>query len=390
MLMPFENRTVMEQRIEFVLLVKSSNKFKINELCNRFKISRKTGYKWINRFNTGGFCNLKDISRKPHRSPGRYKKDIEDYVVKLRGEESEWGPKKLKKIMNNRKDAGLYPFEIIPCKNTIGKIIRRNGLIDPGRSEQTKAWQRFEYDEPNELWQIDFKGYFSMLDKKSCHPLAILDDHSRFNIGLFACSNQTSITVKTHLIAVFEKYGLPERILSDNGTPWGTTGQETEAGIKVFSSIEKWLIRHNIKLIHGRPYHPQTQGKEERFNKTLKMELLKNNSFKNIDHCQEYFTRWREKYNCLRPHESLNLDVPANHYSPSNRSYSAFLPLVEYDDCYTVRKVFEKGEISFKGRIYKIGKAFTGDYVGLKPVNNDGLYEVYYSHQYLRNISLKE
>ncbi len=116
MLMPFENRTVMEQRIEFVLLAKSSNKIKINELCARFKISRKTGYKWINRFNTGGFCNLKDKSKRPHRSPGRYKKDIEDYVVKLRGEESEWGPKKLKRIMHNRKDVGVYPFEIIPCK----------------------------------------------------------------------------------------------------------------------------------------------------------------------------------------------------------------------------------------------------------------------------------
>ena len=155
------------------------------------------------------------------------------------------------------------------------------------------------------------------------------------------------------MIAAFEKYGLPERILSDNGTPWGTTGQENEAGIKVYSAIEKWLIRHNIKLIHGRPYHPQTQGKEERFNKTFKLEVLKRNNFKNIDHCQEYFTRWREKYNCLRPHESLNLDVLANDYSPSTESHSAFLPPVEYDDCYTVRKVFEKGEISFKEEYIK-------------------------------------
>jgi transposase InsO family protein len=269
-------------------------------------------------------------------------------------------------------------------------MIKRNGLIEPGRSEKSKAWQRFEYDEPNDLWQIDFKGYFTMLDRKNCHPLSILDDHSRFNVGLFACSNQTNLTVRTHLIEVFEKYGLPDRILSDNGTPWGTCGQENEPGIRVFSAIEKWLIRLNIKLIHGRPYHPQTQGKEERFNKTFKLEVLKRNNFKNIDHCQEYFTGWREKYNCLRPHESLNLDVPAKHYSPSNRSYSSYLLPLEYDDSCIVRKVFEKGEISFKGKIFKVGKAFVGDYVGIKPVNNDGLYEIYYSHQYLRNISLIE
>lgn len=390
MLMPFENRTVMEQRIEFVLLAEANNGGKIKDLCRRFNISRKTGYKWINRYKDGGFKSLKDRSRRPHHSPGRYRKEIEDYVVKLRGQESEWGSKKLKRIMKDRSEDGKYPFDIIPCKNTIGRMIKRNGLIEPGKSEQSKAWHRFEYDEPNELWQIDFKGYFTMLNRQNCHPLAILDDHSRFNIGLFACGNQTNLTVRTHLIEVFEKYGLPERILSDNGTPWGTCGQENELGIRVFSSLEKWLIRLNIKLIHGRPYHPQTQGKEERFNKTFKLEVLKRNNFKNIDHCQEYFAGWREKYNCLRPHESLNLDVPAKHYSPSNRSYSSYLPPVEYDGSCTVRKVFEKGEISFKGKIFKVGKAFVGDYVGIKPFNNDGQYEVYYSNQYLRNISLKE
>jgi transposase InsO family protein len=229
-----------------------------------------------------------------------------------------------------------------------------------------------------------------MLDNKNCHPLAILDDHSRFNIGLFACSNQKSLTVKTHLIEAFEKYGLPERMLSDHGTPWGTTGQESEASIRVYSSIEKWLIRLNIKLIHGRPYHPQTQGKEERFNKTFKVEVLNHNNFKNIDQCQEYFNKWREKYNCIRPHEALNLDVPAKHYVPSSRSYSSYLPPVEYDDSCVVRKVNGNGDISFNAKMFTIGKAFVGDYVGIKPVNSDGLFEVYYINQHLRNISLIE
>jgi transposase InsO family protein len=390
MLMPFENRTVMEQRIEFILLASSSNLVKIKELCWRFKISRKTGYKWLNRYKEGGFENLKDKTRRPHHSPGRYKREIEDYVVKLREQEPDWGSKKLKRIMHNHSDEGIYPFEIIPCKNTINRMIKRNGLIEPDKSKKSKAWQRFEYDEPNELWQIDFKGYFSMLDNKNCHPLAIIDDHSRFNIGLFACSNQKSLTVKAHLIEAFEKYGLPERMLSDHGTPWGTTGQESEASIRVYSSIEKWLIRLNIKLIHGRPYHPQTQGKEERFNKTFKVEVLNHNNFKNIDQCQEYFNKWREKYNCIRPHEALNLDVPAKHYAPSSRSYSSYLPPVEYDDSCVIRKVNGNGDISFNAKTFTIGKAFVGDYVGIKPVNSDGLFEVYYINQHLRNISLRE
>jgi transposase InsO family protein len=386
--MPFKNTTVMEQRIEFILLALSNKGLKFNDLCSRYKISRTTGYKWFNRYKQGGLKDLIDKSRRPVNSPNKYRKDIEEYVVTLRGEEPEWGSKKLHRILYNRLGDGTYPFEIVPCKNTITRILKRNGLIDPEKSEQSKACQHFEYEEPNELWQMDFKGYFSMLNSRSCHPLAILDDHSRFNIGLFACNDQKNLTVKIHLIEAFEKYGLPERILSDNGPPWGTTNQETEVGLKSFSELEKWLIRLNIRLIHGRPYHPQTQGKEERFNKTFKMEVLKYNNFKNTDHCQEYFDRWREKYNCIRPHESLNQDVPASHYSPSKRSYPKIIPLVEYDDSYCVRKVKDKGSVSFKGKEFRVGKGFRGDYVGIKHKNTDGEYEVFFCNQFIRDISL--
>jgi transposase InsO family protein len=385
--MPFENRTVMEQRIEFVLLAKSKNKMKFSDLCNRFNLSRKTGYKWVSRFNLSGFEGLKDKSRRPIRSPRRCNQKVEDYVVKLRKQEPEWGPKKLKRILSNRIEDGSYPYESVPCKNTLGKILKRNDLIEPEKSEKAKAYLRFEYADPNELWQIDFKGYFSMLNNQSCHPLSILDDHSRFNVGLFACKDQKHLTVKLHLIDVFKIYGLPERILSDNGSPWGTSGQEIDEDIRCFSSLEKWLIRLNVKLIHGRAYHPQTQGKEERFNKTFKMEVLKHNIFKDLYHCQAYFDRWREKYNCIRPHESLNQDVPVAHYNPSTRRYPEIIPSVEYDDSCDVRKVMDKGIISFKGKEFKVGRAFVGEYVGIKPIKIDGEYEIFFCNQSLRKIS---
>jgi transposase InsO family protein len=386
--MPFINITAMDQRIEFILLSRNK-KFKFNELCRRYKISRTTGYKWVNRYRAGGVKDLFVRSRRPINSPNKYNGDIEKYIVDLRKEEPEWGPKKLHRILYNQQAKGSYPFEIIPCRNTISKMLKRNYLIDPDRSIQSKAFKHFEYEEPNELWQMDFKGYFLMLNNKQCHPLAILDDHSRFNVGLYACNDEKNVTVKIHLIEVFEKYGMPCTILTDNGNPWGPTITETDAGFKTFSEIEKWLIRLNIRLIHGRPYHPQTQGKEERFNKTFKNEVLKRNNFKNTEHCQVYFDIWREKYNCIRPHESLNFDVPTSHYSPSKRTYPAQLPPVVYGDGDLIKKVAENGSIYFQKKHFKIGKGFKGEYVAIKQNDNDGEYDIYFCNQFIRNISLK-
>jgi hypothetical protein len=164
---------------------------------------------------------------------------------------------------------------------------------------------------------------------------------------------------------------------------------ETDAGFKTFSEIEKWLIRLNIRLIHGRPYHPQTQGKEERFNKTFKNEVLKRNNFKNTEHCQEYFDIWREKYNCIRPHESLNFDVPTSHYSPSKRTYPAQLPPVVYGDGDLIKKVAENGSIYFQKKHFKVGKGFKGEYVAIKQNENDREYDIYFCNQFIRNISFK-
>jgi transposase InsO family protein len=385
--MPFEKRTVMEQRIEFcILAIKNETSF--SDLCRRFKISRRIGYKWLNRFLIFGIPGMDDLSRKPKHSPLRTSDEMEEYIVAIRKENPEWGSKKVHKILSNQAQQGTYPFDKLPCKNTITSVFARHGLISEEKSNKAQRWKRFEYDEPNALWQMDFKGFFPLLDQSRCYPLTILDDHSRFNIGLFACKNEQYESVKNHLIDVFRKYGLPEKILSDNGSPWGTAGNERSDHFPAFSRLEKWLIRLNIKPIHGHAYHPQTQGKEERFHRTLKAEVLNYEQFKNHRICQSRFDKWREKYNCLRPHEAIGLETPVTRYKQSLRTYPEVLPAIEYDSSDTIRKVNDKGIISFKYNAFRVGKAFKGESVAIRSTSVDNQFDVYFCNQIIRTIKL--
>jgi transposase InsO family protein len=384
--MPFLEQSIMNQRTEFCIL-SSKPGSNISELCRRFKITRRTGYKWLERYIEDGLPGLADKSKQPHHFPNQTPAGIEEYIVNIRKDDQEWGSKKLHKIICNHKEQGLYTYPTVPCRATITKILGRNGLIPPNRSKQSEGFKRFEYDYPNELWQMDYKGYFRLLNKELCHPLTITDDHSRFNICLEACKNQQEITVKQALINVFRKYGLPYKILTDNGGPWGAAGNEPADGTRCYTALEKWLIQLNIKLIHGRPYHPQTQGKEERFHRTLKQELIDYEQFRDHVHCQKRFDAWREKYNCIRPHEAINFKTPAELYWPSNKEYPEKMETYEYNISYIKRKV-DKGIISFKNKEIKVGRAFSGEYVALKKSQKDDSYEIYFCNQLIRTITL--
>jgi putative transposase len=286
------------------------------------------------------------------------------------------------------KDDGKYLYETVPCKTTITRILKRNGLVPENRSKQSVGFERFEYAYPNELWQMDYKGWFKLLNRQTCHPLTITDDHSRFNICLKACGNQREDTVKGALINVFRRYGLPYRILADNGSPWGTGCNDKPDGFRAYTMLEKWLIQLNVILIHGRPYHPQTQGKEERFHRTLKQELIDYEQFQDLCHCQNRFDWWRNKYNCIRPHEAINFKTPAELYVPSIKSFTEKVSPFEYNQSDQKRKVQENGTISFKNRFFKVGKAFIGDYVAIRESHNDNIYEIYFCNQLLRTITL--
>lgn len=373
--MSFETKTVMDQRLELVKLAKQLGS-NISQLSKRFGISRRVCYKWIKRFEKHGLKGLYDLSRKPHSSPNQTSKSMEERIIKLRRKNPEWGSRKLKVLLGAD----------TPSPSTITTILHRNDLIDAQKSEKLKHPQRFEYATPNELWQMDFKGYFKLLNNARCFPLTILDDHSRFSICLKACSNQQALTVKEQLIVIFRRYGLPDKILTDNGSPWGSAGNLTTEGEAPFSALEVWLMRLQIKIIHGRPYHPQTQGKEERFHRTLKTELLQYEQFRNFDHCQRRFDKWRNKYNQERPHCALDLKTPSVLYKHSNRGYPETLPTIEYPQTDQVRKVSSKGYMAYKNQLFRIGRGLINQSVAIRSTEIENVKEIYFCNQKIKDI----
>lgn len=372
--MPWKEASTMSLRLEFVLLA-LGNHNNMRSLCRRFGVSAPTCYKWIERYHKGGVTALEDRSRRPHHSPTQTGPGMEKFIVRLRKRHN-WGGRKIHQrllVLGHRQ---------VPSPSTITAICRRNGLLDPSKTRPQRDLQRFEAPAPNLLWQMDFKGDFALLQGR-CYPLTVLDDHSRFSLGLYACANQQHDTVKGHLQNIFRRYGLPQRILADNGGPWGSCGNDG------YTQLAVWFIRLGIALSHSRVCHPQTLGKDERFHRTLLDELISRRTFRDLAHCQSRFDWWRDVYNCQRPHESLGMAVPATRYQSSPREFPEALPPVEYSPQDIVRKVQTKGDISFRNMIFKIGKAFSGYPVALRPTTTDESFTVYFCHQQVALINLK-
>lgn len=377
--MPWKDWSIMSQRSEFVMLAKQEG-VNLSRLCQRFGISRKSGYKWIRRFDVGGIEALEDESRRPHHSPSQSSEAVERRVLSARQKHPAWGGRKLRRMLLNEK---IDPSEV-PAASTIGKILLRHGMIDAEESAKHRAFVRFEKAHPNELWQMDFKGHVPMLDGGRCHPLTVLDDHSRFNVGLIACGDERTETVKGALIGLLQRYGQPRRILCDNGGPWGSCGAELHTELSV------WLLLHGIEVSHGRAYHPQTQGKDERFHRTLKAELLSRQSLRDLSDSQQHFDRWRGEYNHDRPHEALEMDSPITRWRPSERSFNPNPPPLEYLSSDAVRKVDAGGKLSFKGRGYKVGQAFCGQRVGLRESKVDGVMKVMLGEHEVGELDLRD
>ncbi len=228
---------------------------------------------------------------------------------------------------------------------------------------------------------MDFKGHVAVADGR-CHPLTVLDDHSRYSLGVQACSNERDETVRNQLVMIFRRFGMPKRLLVDNGSPWGSADPDAR-----YTALTVWLMRIGITVAHSRPYHPQTLGKDERFHRTLKAEVLRYCGQLSIEGCQKRFDEWRAIYNYERPHESLLMEVPGSRYRCSNRSYTEDLPPVEYGPDDTVRKVHQ-GRISFHCQRFRVGKAFNGEYIALRPTNTDGVYDVMYHNHKIDEINL--
>jgi transposase InsO family protein len=367
----------MSSRLEFVTLATAQGA-NIRSLCRAFEISPQTAYKLLARFKAQGLEGLLERSRKPHSSPRRSSAQLESRVLELHDAYPCWGPRKL---------AALLPEDWAkPHPNTISAILKRNGRqVLPSSDVQSPATKRFEHEAPNLLWQMDFKGHFPLTDPRAgrCYPLTVLDDHSRFAICLRACSGETGDQVKQALIEAFKTYGLPERITCDNGNPWGTPKQN---GI---TKTEAWLIRVGVQVSHSRPMHPQTQGKDERFHRTLKRELLNRNGFNSLQACQQALDGWRDQYNLIRPHQALDQKPPSSRYRTSARPYPEELPMVEYDIGDQVRKVRGNGYINFSGRQLFVSEGLAGEPVAVRPSDVDGLFHVMFCNRKVGEIDLR-
>lgn len=375
--MGWRELTIMDQREEFVRLAVTPGANR-SELCRRFGISREKGYKWLRRYLAEGRAGLADRPRRPRRSPRRTPAAMEAAVLRVRADSNNaWGGRK---IARRLVDTG---HGAVPAPSTITEILRRHGRLEERAGEHPGPWRRFERAQPNELWQMDFKGHFAIGGGR-CHPLTALDDHSRYALGLEACGDERDATVRERLVGLFRRYGLPLEMLVDNGAPWGDAGGQPYTGLAV------WLIRHGVRLTHGRPYHPQTQGKDERFHRTLKAELLNGRSFGDLAQCQRAFDRWRNVYNHERPHEALGMDTPGRRYRPSPRAFPETPPPIEYAPGDAMRKVGRDGLISFNGRSWRLGKPFRGQPVALRPGAEDGVFTVHFCTQRIAVLDLRD
>jgi transposase InsO family protein len=307
--------------------------------------------------------------------------EVEAAVLELRRQHPCWGGRKLGRRL---RDLG---FRAIPSASTITAILHRQGLIDPKASALRGAWTRFEQAGPNGLWQMDFKGHFATAAGR-CHPLTVLDDHSRFALRIAACGDEQLETVKSEIRGVFRRYGLPDRMLMDNGSPWGSPWNDAKE--RSWTLFEAWLMRLGVAVSHGRPYHPQTQGKDERFHRTLKAEVIGERAWRDLAECDRAFETWRHVYNAERPHEALGLATPATRYQPSQRAFPEQLAPIDYGPGAIVRKVQDQGRLWFKNHVFAVGKAFVGQHVALRPTTIDGRYDVFYCLAKVAQIDLTE
>ena len=371
--MPWKEKSVELMREEFVKQVLSKEKSK-SELCREYGISRPTGDKWLNRFLQGD--NLSDKSRAPFKTANKTPEAMEQFIVEYRKKYPAIGAVKIHRMLQ---DEG---YSDIPCASTINGIFKRNGLISREASLAATPHKRFQKEKPNEMWQADFKGDFLMQNKQRCFPLNIIDDCTRFNLCCKPLPNVRLETVKPIMENIFCEYGLPFSFLCDNGHPWGSS-----QGLG-FSSFEVWLMELGVLTLHGRILHPQTQGKEESFNGSMKRELLKYSEINDFYDAENKFNEYRDFFNNKRPHHALNLDTPSKHYTKSLIEYNPIIPKWEYPDNLKIHKVKPTGFFSYKNRSYFLSEAFAGKEIAIRESSKNGCINLYYRQFIIAQLNL--
>ena len=373
--MSWEGKTVSELREEFVKRVLSKEKSK-SALCREYGISRPTGDKWIHRYENGeGFD---DRSRRPFHTPNKIPESDEERIIEARKKEPALGARKIRRILINEK------WDNPPSISTFNAVFKRNGLITKEASEQATPYKRFEKDAPNMMWQADFKGNYALGNGQRCHPLSLIDDCSRFNLNADAKPNEQLAGTKASFEKAFREYGLPDSILCDNGTPWGSS-QTTS-----ITRFEVWLMELGILTIHIRPKHPQTQGKVERFNGSFKRERLKFYTPKDLEDAQRQRDEYRYFYNNVRPHEALNDEVPAKHYCASRKRFPFKIEEWVYPCNYAVRNIKSSGYFNFNGQGYFLSEGLGDKTVAIVESCQDGLYDIIFRQFRIAKLDVKK
>jgi transposase InsO family protein len=367
--MPWKERGVMEERFRFMEEWKSEE-WTMTELCRFYGVSRVTGYKWVERYESGGVQALGDRSRAPHEHPNAVSEEMEERILAVRAQHASWGAPKIRAWLQRRDPAGGG----LPAESTIGAILKRNGLTVARRRRRSSrpAGEPLAHaTEPNRVWCADYKGWFRTQDGTRIDPLTISDACSRYLFRCQAVAHADYAHSKPVLEAAFREYGLPQRLRTDNGAPFGSNGESGLTGLTV------WWIKLGIVPEHITPGKPQQNGRHERMHKTLKQETASPPAA-NRRRQQERFDRFRQEYNQERPHEALQQKTPASCYQPSGREYSSRLPEVEYPADWQVRRVREGGQIRWYADPVFVSHALVGEPVGLEQID-DRSWRVWFS-----------
>ena len=363
--MSWKGVTVMDQRVRFIAEYLKGY-YPFNELCFQFSISRKTGYKWVERYEREGPKGLADRSRKPHTCPHITSDTVIEALVKAREKHPTWGPKKLLEIL-----ALFYPD--LPAISTAADILKRKGLIT-GTKRRLHRYHpgcpRTIAREPNDIWTADYKGHFKMRNGLYCYPLTVCDMHSRYLLGCDAHDAISLDHTKRHFTRLFHEYGLPQRIRTDNGVPFASNA------LARLSTLSVWWIKLGIYPEQIEPGKPQQNGKHERMHRTLKKEATIPPE-KNRTAQQMRFDAFREEYNTERPHEAIGMKVPVSVYASSLRTMPKKLNHFDYPYYFEVRRVSRNSGIRWRNRWVQVSSTLAEEYIGFEEIE-DGIHNVYF------------
>lgn len=379
--MPWNKATPEMQRVKFVSDY-LDQPVSFSELCRQYGVSRKTGYKWLKRFDEAGIEGLRARTRAPRRHPNETPEDVVLRLLDVRQRHPTWGPRKIVAYLERHE-----PQLKVPAPSTVGAVLKRHGLVTSRRHRARAAHRDSPLTNakaPNDVWCADFKGNFSLQRKpqKQCHPLTVSDLHSRFLVGVQALGTTKHAHAYPVFLALFREFGLPSVIRTDNGVPFSS---RAPGGM---SRLAVWWIRLGISPERIEPGHPEQNGSHERMHRTMKAEATKP-AERTLMAQQRRFSVWRREFNNVRPHEALNMLTPSDCYSSSSRFYPRRFAKPEYADDDVVRIVRDQGETSFQGRAVQVGKNLAGHPVAFRAVEN-GRFEVRFFDFVIGKIDLRD